>query len=225
MPRAGRATDRDRRAPRAGATHRSTGRSRECGKVYMTELGSACAAPGRFALLDRDGTIIVDKVYLSDPDAIEFAPGAIEGLRHLRDAGFALVLITNQSGVARGYFDLATLDRIHERLRSMLAAEGLRLKAIYYCPHGPDDQCDCRKPAPGMLRRAMRDLAFAPDQAVVIGDSDADIDAAAAAGILAVRVAAVGKSDAKGAAANFLEAVNRAQALLTTRDGQKAGRQ
>ena len=68
------------------------------------------AAPRRLALIDRDGTIIVDKVYLSDPDGIEFAPGAIEGLRLLRDAGFALVLITNQSGIARGYFDAATLD-------------------------------------------------------------------------------------------------------------------
>ena len=82
------------------------------------------ATPRRLALIDRDGTIIVDKVYLSDPDGIEFAPGAIEGLRLLRDAGFTLVLITNQSGIARGYFDVATLERIHDRLLSMLAAGG-----------------------------------------------------------------------------------------------------
>jgi HAD superfamily hydrolase (TIGR01662 family) len=92
------------------------------------------ATPRRLALIHRDGTIIVDKVYLRDPDGIEFAPGAIEGLRLLRDAGFALVLITNQSGVARGYFDAATLERIHQRLQSMLGAEGLRLEAIYVCP-------------------------------------------------------------------------------------------
>src|SRR5271154_5158737 len=128
--------------------------------------------PRRLVLIDRDGTIIIDKVYLSDPDGIEFAPGAIEGLRLLREAGFALALITNQSGIARGYFDAATLERIHDRLQSMLAAEGLVLEAIYVCPHGPDDKCDCRKPAPGMALRAMRELEFRPDQVVLIGDSD-----------------------------------------------------
>jgi D-glycero-D-manno-heptose 1,7-bisphosphate phosphatase len=167
----------------------------------------------RVALIDRDGTIIVDKVYLSDPDGIDFAPGAIEGLKLLRDAGFALVLITNQSGIARGYFDVATLERIHGRLRSMLAAEGLELEAIYFCPHGPDDGCDCRKPKPGMIRTAMRDLRFRPDEAVLIGDSDADMGAAAAGGVASVRVAA-GGSAAIGAAHDFLEAARRARALL-----------
>ena len=173
------------------------------------------AAPKRLALIDRDGTIIVDKVYLRDPDGIEFAPGAIEGLRLLRDAGFALVLITNQSGIARGYFDAATLARIHDRLESMLAAEGLRLEAIYFCPHGPDDGCDCRKPAPGMITTAMRDLGFRPEEAVVIGDSDADMGAAAAAGIKGVRVAAGGRSASIGTAHDFLAAARRACALLT----------
>jgi D-glycero-D-manno-heptose 1,7-bisphosphate phosphatase len=170
--------------------------------------------PRRLALIDRDGTIIVDKVYLSDPDGIEFAPGAIEGLRLLRDAGFALVLVTNQSGIARGYFDIATLERIHDRLRSMLAIQGLQLKAIYFCPHGPDDGCDCRKPAPGMIKSAMRDLGFQPDEAVVIGDSDGDMGAAAAAGVQGVRVAAAGRPGASDAAPDFLEAARRARALL-----------
>jgi D-glycero-D-manno-heptose 1,7-bisphosphate phosphatase len=172
------------------------------------------AAPKRLALIDRDGTIIVDKVYLRDPDGIEFAPGAVEGLRLLRDAGFALVLITNQSGIARGYFDAATLERIHERLQSMLLAEGLRLEAIYFCPHGPNDGCDCRKPAPGMVTKAMRDLGFRPEEVVVVGDSDADMGAAAAAGVKGVRVAAPGKFAAIGVANDFLEAARRACALL-----------
>ena len=164
------------------------------------------AGPRRLALIDRDGTIIVDKVYLTDPDGIQFVPGAIEGLRLLRDAGFTLVLITNQSGIARGYFDVATLERIHDRLRSMLAAEDLQLEAIYFCPHGPDDGCDCRKPAPGMIRKAMRDLGVGPNQVVVIGDSDADMGAAEAAGVPSVRVAAAGKSASMGAAHDFMEA-------------------
>ena len=182
------------------------------------------AAPRRLALIDRDGTIIVDKVYLKDPDGIEFASGAIDGLRLLRDAGFALVLITNQSGIARGYFDAATLERIHDRLQSMLAAEGLRLDRIYFCPHGPDDGCDCRKPAPGMVRQAMRDLGFLPDEVVVVGDSDADMGAAAAASVAGLRVASAGKSAAIGAAADFLEAARRACLLLAEREGGRAGR-
>jgi D-glycero-D-manno-heptose 1,7-bisphosphate phosphatase len=182
------------------------------------------AAPRRVALIDRDGTIIVDKVHLRDPDGIEFAPGAIEGLRLLRDAGFALVLITNQSGIARGYFDAARLEQIHGRLQSMLAAEGLRLEAIYVCPHGPHDGCDCRKPAPGMVKSAMRDLGFGPDEAVLIGDSDADMGAAAAAGVVGLRVTSAGKSAAIGAAVDFLEAARRARVLLAEREGGQAGR-
>ena len=180
-------------------------------------------APRRVALIDRDGTIIIDKVYLRDPDGIEFAPGAIEGLRLLRDAGFALVLITNQSGIARGYFDAARLEQIHDRLQSMLAAEGVRLEAIYVCPHGPDDGCDCRKPAPGMVKSAMRDLGFTPDQAVLIGDSDVDMGAATAAGVAGLRVKAA-KSAAIGAAADFLEAARRACVLLAEREGAQAAR-
>jgi D-glycero-D-manno-heptose 1,7-bisphosphate phosphatase len=180
------------------------------------------AASRRLALIDRDGTIIIDRVYLSDPDGIEFTPGAIEGLRLLRDAGFALVLITNQSGIARGYFDAARLDQIHDRLRSMLAAEGLALEAIYVCPHGPDDGCDCRKPAPGMVRSALRDFGFDPEDAVLIGDSDADMGAAAAAGVAGLRVASPGKSIPSGAAADFLEAARRACALKPQREGQAA---
>lgn len=182
------------------------------------------AAQRRVALIDRDGTIIVDKVYLRDPDGIEFAPGAIEGLRLLRDAGFELVLVTNQSGIARGFFDVARLEQIHDRLRSMLAADGLRLKAIYICPHGPDDGCDCRKPAPGMVKSAMRDLGFGPDQAVFIGDSDADMGAAAAAGVAGLRVANGGGKPASGAAADFLAAARQACGLLAEREGRRAER-
>jgi D-glycero-D-manno-heptose 1,7-bisphosphate phosphatase len=173
----------------------------------------------RFALLDRDGTIIVDKVYLRDPGEIEFAPGAIEGLRLLRDAGFSLVLITNQSGIARGLLDAATLEQIHARLQCLLEANGLRLEAIYYCPHGSDDHCDCRKPAPGMVRSAMRDFDFGPEEAVFIGDGDADMEAAAAAGIRAVRIAPAGSSGVEGAAADLLEAARRACAPFSERDG------
>lgn len=164
-------------------------------------------APRAVALLDRDGTIIVDKVYLKDPNGIDFAPGALEGMRLLRDAGFALVLITNQSGIARGYFDEATLHTVHDRLEAMLAAEGLALAAIEYCPHGPNDGCACRKPEPGMIHAAMKKLGFGLDRAVMIGDSDADMGAAEAAGLPGIRIRPDG---AEGAAKDFLEAAKRA---------------
>jgi D-glycero-D-manno-heptose 1,7-bisphosphate phosphatase len=168
-------------------------------------------APRAVALLDRDGTIIVDKVYLKDPNGIDFAPGALEGMRLLRDAGFALVLITNQSGIARGYFDEGTLTAVHDRLEAMLAAEGLALAAIEYCPHGPNDGCACRKPEPGMIRAAMKKLGFGPDRAVMIGDSDADMGAAEAAGLPGIRIRPDG---ADGAARDFLEAAKRALAVV-----------
>jgi D-glycero-D-manno-heptose 1,7-bisphosphate phosphatase len=180
------------------------------------------AAPRRLALLDRDGTIIVDKGYLKDPDGIEFARGAIEGLRLLRDASFTLAVITNQSGVARGFFDAATVERIHGRLQSLLAAQGLRLEAIYYCPHGPEEHCDCRKPRPGMMLSAMRDLGFRPDATVFIGDSDADMQAALAAGVRGVRVASASQCAVDGAAADLLEAARRACALLPNRNAGKS---
>jgi len=142
----------------------------------------------KFALLDRDGTIIVDKFYLQDPDLIEFAPGAIEGLQLLRDSGFQLLLVTNQSGIARGYFDEACLSRVHERLKALLARHGIKLAEIYYCPHGPGDGCQCRKPATGMVKQAMADFGFSANQAVLIGDSIVDMQLATATGIRGIQI-------------------------------------
>ncbi|MFY9657442.1 MAG: HAD family hydrolase [Methylocystis sp.] len=162
----------------------------------------------RFALLDRDGTVVIDKVYLSDAAGLEFAPGVIEGLRLMRDAGLRFIMVTNQSGVARGYFDEKTLDGIHARLRAMLAGEGIDLEAIYYCPHGPWDDCRCRKPRPGLVFDAMEDFGFSPENAILIGDSDADMGAAAAAGVKGIRVAPpdVNEIAAADVAADFVGA-------------------
>lgn len=130
----------------------------------------------RFVLIDRDGTINVEKHYLSDPDQLELIPGVADGLRLLRDLGLGIAIITNQSGIARGYFDHGTLDRIHDRLREILAAEGILLDGIYVCPHGPDDDCTCRKPLPGMIEQAVVEHDFDPAMAFVIGDKNADVD-------------------------------------------------
>lgn len=142
----------------------------------------------RFVLLDRDGTINVERHYLSDPDQLELYPGVGEAMHRLADLGFGLVVITNQSGIARGYFDLATLARIHDRLRDLLKVHGVRLDGIYLCPHGPDDDCDCRKPLPGMVNQAVADLGFDPKRAFVVGDKRVDVELARAVGATGILV-------------------------------------
>lgn len=130
----------------------------------------------RYVLLDRDGTIIRERHYLSDPGLVELLPGAVEGMRLLLEAGLRLVVVTNQSGVGRGYFSEDTLERIHDRLQEMLTAAGIELGGIYVCPHTPDDDCGCRKPRTGMVDRASRELGFDPGRAFVIGDNASDIE-------------------------------------------------
>jgi D-glycero-D-manno-heptose 1,7-bisphosphate phosphatase len=129
-------------------------------------------------LLDRDGTLNVEQNYLSDPDQLVLIDGVGAALRRLRALGFGLVVVTNQSGVARGYFDLATVSRIHDRLAALLAAEGVAL----------DDDCSCRKPRPGMVERAAAELGFDPRQAFLVGDSAADIGLGRAVGATPVLV-------------------------------------
>lgn len=130
----------------------------------------------RFVLLDRDGTINAEAHYLSKPEQLVFVPGAVEGMRHMRRLGLGLVIVTNQSGVARGYFDQNGLTAIHEHLRRMLDAEGVTIDGIYVCPHGPEDDCTCRKPLPGMIDLAVAEHGFDPARSFMIGDKAADVD-------------------------------------------------
>ncbi|MDX2111072.1 MAG: HAD family hydrolase [Verrucomicrobiota bacterium] len=139
-------------------------------------------------LLDRDGTLIVDKDYLADPAGVELLPGAIAGLKHWKAAGYRIALVTNQSGIARGYFTHDTLARIHQRLIDLLASEGVALDGIYYCPHGPQDHCDCRKPLPGLALQAATELNGDLTRSIVIGDKPADISLARAIGAKAILV-------------------------------------
>lgn len=132
--------------------------------------------PRRFVLIDRDGTINVEKHYLSDPDQLQLIDGVGPALRRLGQAGYGIAIITNQSGIARGYFNLERLEQIHARLKAMLAAEGVAIDGIYICPHGPDDDCDCRKPLPGMAEQAMAEHGFDPKLSTVIGDKEVDVE-------------------------------------------------
>jgi D-glycero-D-manno-heptose 1,7-bisphosphate phosphatase len=129
----------------------------------------------RFAILDRDGTIIFERNYLSSPERVELLPNAAPGLRALRAMGFGLLVITNQSGIGRGYFTADKVDSIHMRLRELLAKENIILDGVYVCPHTPEAACTCRKPETGLVQRAVVDLGFNPQEAVVIGDKACDI--------------------------------------------------
>jgi D-glycero-D-manno-heptose 1,7-bisphosphate phosphatase len=135
---------------------------------------TAVPAP-RPVILDRDGTVVIDRHYLDDPAQLCFLPGAIEGLRDLSDRGHRIILVTNQSGVGRGRFTLERMQQINERLIEMAAAVGVRIDAIYSCPHDPAAGCDCRKPEPGLLEQAAREFGFEPCHCVVIGDKSTDV--------------------------------------------------
>ncbi len=130
----------------------------------------------RFVVLDRDGTINVEKEYLSDPDQLVLLPGAAAGLRAFQEMGLGLVVVTNQAGIGRGYFSLERLGQIHQRLAEILAAEGVRLDGIYFCPHHPQDGCACRKPRPGLIMQAAQENHFELSEAFVIGDKLIDVE-------------------------------------------------
>jgi D-glycero-D-manno-heptose 1,7-bisphosphate phosphatase len=136
----------------------------------------------RAVILDRDGTIIVDKVYLNDISKIEYMPGALEGLREMRDLGFRLIVATNQSGVARGLVAIETLYAIHEKIRGDLAREGISIEGFYYAPHSVESHHSMRKPKPGMLLAAASDFGLDLRQCYMIGDRDTDVLAGQAAG-------------------------------------------
>jgi D-glycero-D-manno-heptose 1,7-bisphosphate phosphatase len=154
----------------------------------------------RFVLLDRDGTIIVDKHYLADPAEIELLPGSVMALRRLSVLGLGLVVVTNQSGVARGYFDAATVSRVHQELSRQLERLGVHLDGIYYCPHLPEDECDCRKPRSGLVERAVAAMGFDPRRSFVVGDKPGDIALGRAIGAttLLVRTGRGAATEAEG---------------------------
>lgn len=136
------------------------------------------------AFLDRDGVINVDHGYVSRWEDFEFLPGAIEGMRLLQDSGYKLVVVTNQSGIARGYFSEDDYQELTATYEDFLSSQGVTLSGIYHCPHHPSyptaDQtapCNCRKPAPGLLFQAINELRINPLQSALFGDSARDLQA------------------------------------------------
>jgi D-glycero-D-manno-heptose 1,7-bisphosphate phosphatase len=142
----------------------------------------------RALFLDRDGVINVDHGYVWQPERFEVLPGVFGALRAAQTLGYALIVITNQSGIARGYFNEEDYARLEAHMRSIFASEGVAFDGIYHCPHYSLDAdgaplCACRKPQPGMILRAAADYAIDLAQSILVGDKASDLAAASAAGV------------------------------------------
>lgn len=144
----------------------------------------------RAAFLDRDGVINIDTHYLHRWEDFQYVPGAVDAMRQLHAAGYLLVVITNQSGIARGYYTEAQYQTLTDHMRRDLAAAGVPLAGVYHCPHHPHGQvapyaidCHCRKPQPGLILQALRDCAVSPEASLLVGDKRSDLQAGQAAGI------------------------------------------
>ena len=145
--------------------------------------------------LDRDGTINEDTGYVGHPDRVRMLPGAARAIRRLNAAGQRVVVVTNQSGVARGLFSTSDVEAVHCRIRELLEEEGAYVDAFYYCPHHPTEgsgpyarPCTCRKPAPGMLLRAAEEMGLDLGRCVLAGDQGGDLSCAQAAGCVGILV-------------------------------------
>ncbi|MBL8023928.1 MAG: D-glycero-beta-D-manno-heptose 1,7-bisphosphate 7-phosphatase [Elusimicrobia bacterium] len=138
---------------------------------------------GPAVFLDRDGTLNVEKDYVYRYEDWEWVPGAVDGLRDLIGLGFRLVVVSNQSGIARGYFGVSDVQALHHRVAQELREKGIELAGFYFCPHGPGGGCDCRKPAPGLLLRAAQDLGIDLHRSFMVGDKASDVEAGQRAGV------------------------------------------
>lgn len=159
----------------------------------MTPTPSSSTSAQPVAFLDRDGVLNVDSSYVHRPDELEWIDDAPAAVRLLNEAGFVVVVVTNQSGVARGIYDEAAVRRLHEHMQRVLAERGARIDAFYYCPHHPDGKvaqyalrCNCRKPGTGMLDQAAKDWPVDRARSFLIGDKDVDMQAADTFGIKGV---------------------------------------
>lgn len=139
--------------------------------------------------LDRDGTLIVEKNYLSDPAGVSLEEGVLDGLVLLQSRGHPLIVLSNQSGIGRGFFDERAAQRVNDRVAELLRARNIDILGWYMCPHAPEEGCDCRKPLPGMALAAARDLRLELAGSFMVGDRRADLELADAIGASGILVA------------------------------------
>jgi len=169
-----------------------------------------------YVFLDRDGTVIVDKNFLSDYRMVELIPGAAQGLKKIRDIGLGLIIITNQSGIGRGYFTYDDLSAIHEYLLELLSREGVFIDEVLFCPHIPQDRCECRKPKTGLIKHCADKYGFNAADCFMVGDRPCDIETGKGVGAKTILVKtgygsshiAEGYNKADFVAENLFEAAN-----------------
>ena len=160
-------------------------------------MSDQAGAGARALFLDRDGTLIEDVPYLSDPDGVRLLPGVAASLRALKRHGFDLVLTSNQSGIGRGLISDAAAKAVHRRFVELLASEDVELDGVFYCPHSPADGCDCRKPNPGLILAAAAALNLRLADSFMIGNAWSDVEAGVRAGC---RTVYLGDGDPGGTA-------------------------
>lgn len=184
-----------------------------CDTILTTGAGRSKRNPpktlNKAVFIDRDDTICRDVGYCRRPEDLVLLPGSSAGLKLLNESGFKVVVITNQSGIARGFLDEAILDNIHAKMKEDLSREGASVDAIYYCPHHPDEGCSCRKPAPELGLRAIKEQGVDPRRSFVIGDRLMDILFARALGCKAILISnpkGIGELQAARVTADFVAA-------------------
>ena len=161
----------------------------------------------RAVFLDRDGTMAIDVSYCSRPEDFELFPNTARAIKLLNEHGYKVIVVTNQSGIARGYFTEGTLAQIHQKMRGELAEEGAGIDGIYYCPHHPDDNCECRKPEPKMVRQAVNEHDIDLKRSFVAGDKPLDIQLGKKVGCRTVLIASdTGETEAESCLPDYTAA-------------------
>jgi D-glycero-D-manno-heptose 1,7-bisphosphate phosphatase len=157
----------------------------------------------KLVILDRDGVINVDSdAFIKSPDEWVAIPGSLEAIARLNQAGYRVAIASNQSGIGRGLFDMAALNAMHEKMNRAAASVGGRIDAVFFCPHTQEDECECRKPKPGMLQQIVERFEIDPADTPVVGDSLRDLQAGAALGF-ALHLVLTGKGRKTLAAGNL----------------------
>jgi len=160
-------------------------------------------ASKKLVVLDRDGVINVDSdAFIKSPDEWVAIPGSLEAIARLNQAGYRVAIASNQSGIGRGLFDMAALNAMHEKMNRAAAAVGGRIDAVFFCPHTQEDECECRKPKPGMLQQIVERFEIDPADTPMVGDSLRDLQAGAALGF-ALHLVLTGKGRKTLAAGNL----------------------
>ncbi|MBN8540115.1 MAG: HAD family hydrolase [Deltaproteobacteria bacterium] len=157
----------------------------------MTSYENYAKTSRKTVFLDRDGTLIIDKIYLNDPDQIEYLPGVFEALCRLRDGGYQFIVVTNQSGIARGIVSVENLNETHRRIRAAFAEHGVEFKEFYYAPYSVESDHPMRKPHPGMLLQGAKDFDVYLPKSWMIGDRLSDVIAGSRAGCRTILLSGV----------------------------------